>query len=245
MSFASEGYQIINIGNKRELVNLRKTFIDIFSLASKLNGYKAIKSEKNIIDLYKKKKTVWVAGYDQIRMLPEINDIINTKFVDICSKTANIKRPAFTSKPIVRVGMPGNIGTGKTEAHIDYPSHRGSKNAITVWFPLQDTDKKNGTLKIYPKSHKMKTWYGDIKKNTIMRKNLPSNKYEKNLIDINLKLGQALVISQFLVHGSGDHKSNTVRFTLDFRLNDLSDSLYAQRKYYINQITSYKKTGRK
>ena len=56
MSFASEGYQIINIGNKRELVNLRKTFIDIFSLASKLNGYKAIKSEKNIIDLYKKKK---------------------------------------------------------------------------------------------------------------------------------------------------------------------------------------------
>ena len=29
------------------------------------------------------------------------------------------------------------------------------------------------------------------------------------------------------------------------RLNDLNDKLYAQRKYYVNQISYYKKTGRK
>ena len=245
MSLTRQGYKIINFGNKKKLINLRNTFIKIFSLASKLNGFKDIKNEKDIIDLYRKRKKVWVAAYDQIRLLPEINDIINTGFTKLVCKKAKLKRPAFTSKPVVRVCMPNNLGTGRAERHIDYPSHRGSKNAVTIWFPLQDTNKNNGTLKIIPKSHKIKTWSGSIKKNTIMRKDLSNKIYEKNLIDVNLKLGQVLVISQFLIHESGENLSNDIRFSLDFRLNDLNDKLYAQRKYYVNQISYYKKTGRK
>ena len=64
---------------------------------------------------------------------------------------------------------------------------------------MQDTNKKNGTLKISPNSHKIKTWSGSIKKNTVMRKDLSNEKYEKNLISIDLKVGQALIISQFLI----------------------------------------------
>tara|TARA_Y100000590_G_C15589776_1_gene965579 strand:- start:264 stop:1004 length:741 start_codon:yes stop_codon:yes gene_type:complete len=245
MSLATQGYQIINLGKKKKLINLRKTFVKIFSLASKLNGFKEVKSEKDIINLYKKRKKIWIAAYDQIRLLPEINDIINISFVKLVSKVASLKRPAFTSKPVVRVCMPNNLGTGRAERHIDYPSHRGSKNAVTVWFPLQDTNQKNGSLKIIPKSHKIKTWSGSIKKNTVMRKDLSNKDYEKNLININLKVGQVLIISQFLIHESGDNLSNDTRFSLDFRLNDLNDKLYAKRKYYVNQISYYKKTGRK
>jgi ectoine hydroxylase-related dioxygenase (phytanoyl-CoA dioxygenase family) len=245
MSLVTEGYQIINLGKKKKLINLRNTFIKIFSLVSKLNGLKEFKHEKDIINLYKKRKKIWVAAYDQIRLLPEINDIINTSLIKLVCKAANIKRPAFTAKPVVRVCMPGNLGTGRAERHIDYPSHRGSKNAVTIWFPLQDTNKINGSLKIIPKSHKIKTWSGSIKKNTIMRKDLSNKDYEKKLVDINLKLGQVLIISQFLIHESGDNFSNNIRFSLDFRLNDLDDKLYAKRKYYLNQISYYKKTGRK
>ena len=244
MSLDLKGYKIINLGKKKKLLNLKKTFIKIFSLASKLNGYKEIKSEKDIVNLYKKRKKIWIAGYDQIRLLPELNDIIDTSFVNMVSKAASLKRPAFTSKPVVRVCMPNNLGTGRAVPHIDYPSHRGSKNAVTIWFPLQDTNKKNGTLKIFPNSHKIKTWSGSIKKNTVMRKDLSNEKYEKNLISIDLKVGQALIISQFLIHESGNNLSNSTRFSLDFRLIDLSDTLYAQRKYYVNQISYYKKTGR-
>jgi len=245
MSLATRGYQIINIGKKNKLTNLRKTFIKIFSLASKLNGYKEVKSEKDIINLYKKRKKIWIAVYNQIRLLPEINGIIDTKFTKLVSKAANIKRPAFTSKPVVRVCMPNNLGTHRAEPHIDYPSHRGSKNAITVWLPLQDTNKKNGSLKIIPKSHKIKTWLGSIKNNTIMRKDLSRKEYKKKLETTNIKVGQALILSQFLIHESGENFSNSTRFSLDFRLNDLNEKLYAQRKYYVNQISYYNKTGRK
>tara|TARA_Y100000768_G_C23986083_1_gene688922 strand:+ start:3148 stop:3885 length:738 start_codon:yes stop_codon:yes gene_type:complete len=244
MSLVSKGYQIINIGKKKKLLNLRKTFFKIFSLVSKLNGLKEIKNEKDIVNLYKKNKKIWVAGYDQIRLLPELNDIIDLNFVKQVSKIAKLRRPSFTSRPVVRVCMPNNLGTGIAERHIDFPSHRGSKNAVTVWFPLQDTNKKNGSLKIIPRSHKIKTWSGSIKKNTVMRKDLSSKEYEKKLIDIDLKVGQVLIISQFLIHQSGNNMSNGTRFSLDFRLNDLADKLYAQRNYYVNQISFYKKTGR-
>ena len=137
--------------------------------------------------------------------------------------------------------MPNNLGTRRAEKHIDYPTHRGSGNAVTIWFPLQDTNKNNGSLKIIPKSHKIKTWSGSIKKNTVMKKDLSKKDYAKNLIDINIKLGQILVFSQFLIHESGENFSNGIRFSLDFRLNDLNDKLYAQRKYYLNQTSYFKK----
>ena len=195
------------------------------------------KNDKDIIDLYKKRKKIWVAAYNQIKMLPEINEVIDLALIKLVSKIANIKVPALTSNYVCRVSLPNNEGTSKTKRHIDYPSHRGSKNALTVWLPLQDTDKKNGSLKIYPGSRKVKTYSGSLKKNLIIRKNLSGTKYEKYMIDTNFKVGQAIMFSHFLIHESGDNTSNTIRFSVDFRLNDLSDKLYAKRNYYINYIT--------
>ena len=170
-------------------------------------------------------------------MLPDIHEVIDLALIKLISKIANIKVPAYTSNYVYRVSMPNNEGTSKTKRHIDYPSHRGSKNALTFWFPLQDTDKKNGTLKIYPRSHKIKTYSGSLKKDLIIRKNLSGTKYEKNMININLKAGQAIMFSHFMIHESGDNTSNTIRFTVEFRLNDLADKPYAKRNYYTNYIT--------
>ena len=244
MSFNYQGYKIIRINKKNKIINFRKKIIKIFSTVSELNGRNSITADKDIDILYKKNKKLWVAAYDQVRMLPDIYNIIDKKFIELVSKYSGIKIPAFTSKPVVRVNIPGDIGTGRAETHIDYPSHRGSLNAVTVWFPLQTTDQINGTLKIIPKSHKKKTWKGSILKNTIERKDLSDKKFEKNLVDINLKLGEALIISQFLIHSSGLNKSKYIRFSVDFRLNDLANKQYAKRKYYLNQATYYKKTGR-
>ena len=108
-----------------------------------------------------------MGAYDQIRLLPELHSLIDEDFLDKIKKVSGIKIPAFTSKPIVRVYMPKNIGTTKTVPHIDYPSHRGSKNAVTVWFPLQSLNPKSGTLMVLPGSHKFKTISGSIERGTV------------------------------------------------------------------------------
>ena len=241
MTFQNEGYEIIKINKVNKIKTLRKKFINIFSVVSRLNKYKIIKNDGDIIKLYQNKKKLWVAAYDQIRLLPEIYSIIDDDFCKRVQKSCNIKIPAFTSKPLVRVYMPNNIGTAKTVPHIDYPSHRGSSNAVTVWFPLQNLNAESGTLRILPGSHKIKTTLGSIKDNTIKRIDITKRNYDSKMIDVKIKSGEAIVISQFLIHSSGNNVSDKIRFSIDCRFNDLEDKTYALRKYYVNQLSYYQK----
>lgn len=241
MTFKNNGYEIIKINKIDKIRILRKKFINIFSTVSRLNSYKLINNDNDIIKLYENNKKLWVAAYDQIRLLPEIYSIIDNDFCKQVQRSSNIKIPAFTSKPLVRVYMPNNIGTAKTVPHIDYPSHRGSSNAVTVWFPLQDLNEKSGTLRVLPGSHKIKTTSGSIKNNTIKRVDITDRNYESKMIDVKIKSGEAIVISQFLIHSSGNNVSKKIRFSIDCRFNDLADKTYAHRKYYVNQLNYYKK----
>lgn len=239
--FEKKGFSIIKIKKEKKLMSLRNKFISIFSKISELNNCGKVKNDKMILQLYKKKKKLWVGAYDQIRLLPELHSLIDEDFLDKIKKVSGIKIPAFTSKPIVRVYMPKNIGTTKTVPHIDYPSHRGSKNAVTVWFPLQSLNPKSGTLMVLPGSHKFKTISGSIERGTVKRLDISNRDYDNQMEHLIIKSGEAIVMSQFLVHSSGNNSSNMIRFSIDFRLNDLSEKSYALRKYYVNQISYYRK----
>ena len=87
-----------------------------------------------------------------MRMLPDLYQIINSELIKKVTKISGIKFPSYTSKPVIRIVMPGNKGTSKTKLHIDYPTHRGSSNAVTVWFHCRALQ-KNGTLIVAPNSH--------------------------------------------------------------------------------------------
>ena len=56
-----------------------------------------------------------------------------------------------------------------------------------------------------------------------------------------LNIGQGIVFHTFLAHKSGDNFSDKIRFSVDFRLNDLQNKDYFNRKYYINEKTTFKK----
>ena len=96
-------------------------------------------------------------------------------------------------------------------------------------------------MKILPGSHKFKTISGSIDKGTVKRLDLSDRDYENQMQHLNIKIGEAIIMSQFLVHSSGDNNSDSIRFSIDFRLNDLNEKSYALRKYYVNQVSYYRK----
>ena len=104
---------------------------------------------------------------------------------------------------------------------------------------------KNGSLKVIPESHKK----GFIK-DSINWKNLkvPPNKVysEKSkslgvFKNVDAKLGEVLLFSTFLVHKSGLNLTNNIRYSINIRFNDLYSQDYAERNYYLNEISGLKK----
>ena len=114
------------------------------------------------------------------------------------------------------------------KAHQDFFYLPYSKNSITLWIPLQNTSKINGALKIIPKSHTNFKLHNHTAKDVKFNK-LDQHFDEKDFKTINVNLGQALIFSSYLVHKSGDNKSNHIRMSFNIRFNDLYDREYIYR----------------
>jgi len=246
--YKENGYFIYKI-NKKVIINLRKEFISIFNLISKGNIRKKIKNDNDIIKLYKSKnRNLWTSVYDIIKLHPGIFAISNQKHLEKILNIAGIEKPCFGTRPQVRVDMP-NDAKFSFQSHQDYPFNLGSKNSITLWMPLQDTDYKMGTLKVSEKSHRTEKIYKyglnnkkfDIDVGKLVKRKVPANHHYKvslndklfNFKSIKVKAGEALVISQFLVHKSGKNLSDKIRFSVQLRYTDLAEKDYIKRKYFL------------
>ena len=246
--YKDNGYFIHKI-NKKDITNLRKEFINIFNLISKGNIKKKIKNDNDIIKLYNSKnRNLWTSVYDIMKLHPGVFAVNGQKNFKKILNIAGIKKPCFCARPQVRADMPKDPKFS-FKSHQDYPFNLGSKNSITIWIPLQDTDYKMGTLKVSEQSHKGEKIYkyGVDNKNfsmdigKLVKRKIPANNHYKvslndklfNFKSVKIKAGEALVISQFLVHKSGDNISNRIRFSVQLRYNDLAEKDYIKRKYFL------------
>ena len=59
--------------------------------------------------------------------------------------------------------------------------------------------------------------------------------------NVDAKLGEVLLFSTFLVHKSGLNLTNNIRYSINIRFNDLYSQDYAERNYYLNEISGLKK----
>ena len=50
-------------------------------------------------------------------------------------------------------------------------------------------------------------------------------------MSVEVKAGDALFFSSFLIHRSGDNVSDAIRWSCHFRYNDLSEKTYIKRGY--------------
>jgi hypothetical protein len=116
----------------------------------------------------------------------------------------------------------------RLDLHQDWRSMQGSLDSVVVWLPLIDIDKSLGALEVYPGSHKwglleaeMADGYGHLR-----------SKLDKaKLVSIEVKRGDALFFSSFLVHQSGTNVSQSIRWSCHFRYNNLRDPTFIERGF--------------
>ena len=232
--FIQDGYCVFDF-NKKFVINIRKKILGLISntISQKLNQKNI--SEKKIINLYNSKhKTDIVNTFNHIAFFPELYSFVNKKKIINIAKKSGLEFPVVGFNNIGgRGGLPflysfPNDRKRYYKAHQDFFYLPYSKNSITLWIPLQNTSKINGALKVIPKSHKNFKIFNhsakDVKFNKL-DKNFTENKFKS----INVKLGQALIFSSFLIHKSGANSSNQIRMSFNVRFNDLFDKEYIMR----------------
>ncbi len=238
--FDQNGYCVFNFNKKLILNTKKKIFHLISSALSEKHKINKI-TEKKIINFYHSNyKNDIVRILDHVGFFSELYSFANQKKIIEITNKAGLKFPVigFNNKG-GRGGLPflysfPNDKKRYYKAHQDIFYLPYSMNSVTLWVPLQNTTKKNGALKVIPKSHINYDLLGHSAKDV---KNNKLNKHytEKDFKTVDVKLGQALIFSSYLVHKSGSNNSNEVRMSFNVRYNDLLD------KEYINRGLSFDK----
>ena len=105
---------------------------------------------------------------------------------------------------------------------------------IQIWAPLiHNTNKKNGSLRIIPRSHiqilPKPKWASN--KNLVSKVSYSSDVLHNfNAKDISLKLGQAIFFSGRLLHKSGQNNSNNPRYSVVGLYHNISDENFIPPK---------------
>jgi len=227
IEFDRNGFCIVKIGNKEFLNRLRKKWINMFNIISyNLHGFK-VKNDKDLIKLEKSKfRKVFVAVFDLIHLDPDVYKLSSIKKILDCAKQLGIKYPHHGTRPLTRVDFPNDKKYSYFDSHQDFPYNKHSLNSIVVWIPLQNSGLKEGCLEVAPKTHKLRKIF-KMKKNTKLIDKSFNFKFYKTKV----KLGEALIFSEFLVHKSGRNVSNKIRFSVQLRLTDLMSREYMKRNY--------------
>lgn len=166
-----------------------------------------------------------------IHNLPLIFNIGTSKNLEENLMDIGLKKPIFSSIPMINLHnkkVAKHDGYWKTPIHQDWRSIQGSLNCTVVWIPLIDVDESLGSLEVIPGSH--------------LRGLLPAEKddwymhtvdgfKEEEFKKVPMKAGDALIFSAFLIHRSGTNSTNNIRYSLQFRYNDILESSFIQRGY--------------
>ena len=150
-----------------------------------------------------------------------------------------MKKPFLATRPVVmqnHTRLSKSEAFYKTPAHQDWGSMRSSKNSVVVWIPLQDVGVESGPVHFVPGSHNA----GALETHVIEGFSCTDAYPEEDFKFTEMKLGDALIFSTFLVHKSGEITNNKIRWSCQFRYCDMEEDDFVERKYEFNYLYSPK-----
>src|SRR5690606_25293337 len=146
---------------------------------------------------------------------------LNSKIIELLHQVG-LQNPVVSTRPVLYFNHPKLAKKKvfyKVDAHQDWRSMQGSLNAVVIWLPLVDINKDLGALEVLAGSHfhglrtdHIENGFGMVKLD---------KKEESQVSSIEVKTGDILLFSSFLIHQSGDNITDKPRWSCHFRYNDL------------------------
>jgi hypothetical protein len=144
-------------------------------------------------------------------------------------KELGLEFPSISTRPVMYFNSQ-HLATKEVywrlSAHQDWRSIQGSLDSVVLWVPLIDIDKALGALEVIPGSHRQGLLAAELVDGYGQLHEPPD---DKQLISIEVGIGDALFFSTFLVHRSGTNKTEQIRWSCHFRYNNLRERTFIER----------------
>lgn len=150
------------------------------------------------------------------------------KLIDTLEYELGLRYANMCTRPVLFFNHPKLAASPEyymTPKHQDWPSMEASQNSLVVWVPLVDVNKDNGSIIIYPGSHKR----GVLPFTT--EGGFAKVEYEGESIQPEMKVGDIAIFSTKLVHESGPILNDTIRWSCHFRYTDMLEQDFIERGY--------------
>jgi ectoine hydroxylase-related dioxygenase (phytanoyl-CoA dioxygenase family) len=224
-----DGYIILkNFFDKDYIETLRQKAENIFEIQFKYFGYTGTFKE-NMIRLFNEQESIFIncgkiiqTGLLELYKLPLEDKLINY------IKDLGLEFPNLCTRPVLYFNHPKlakEIVYYKTPPHQDWSSMLSSMDSLVVWVPLVDVNKENGSIIVYPGTHKL----GPLPFET--NGGFAEVKTTGNGIQPELEAGDIAIFSTLLVHESGDITNDSIRWSCHFRYTNMLDQDFIERGF--------------
>jgi ectoine hydroxylase-related dioxygenase (phytanoyl-CoA dioxygenase family) len=224
-----DGYVIFKkFLNKDFVTNIRKPAEAIFQIQFDTFGYKE-EFKDNMIHLFNEHEEIFknCGKLIQTGLIPLYQLASDPELVTYLEELG-IEFPNMCTRPVLFFNHPELAKEEvyyKTPNHQDWSSMEASLNSLVVWVPLVDVNKKNGSIIIYPGSHKNGVL--PFKANG----GFAQVEYEGESIQPELEIGDIVIFSTMLVHKSGNILDDSIRWSCHFRYTDMLEQDFINRGY--------------
>jgi hypothetical protein len=135
-----------------------------------------------------------------------VNDKVEQVLFPALQKYIENIQPVFSIFMVKAPGDNSSLLPHQDWSFVDEPEF----DSVTVWVPLTDVDQMNGNLQAVPGSHLI---YKNYIRARFAGAPFNTDAVRKDLRDIPMKAGDALIINDRLIHASPPNNSSNVRLT--------------------------------
>ena len=241
--YKKNGYIIIkDFFPKVTIDTLFKEIKEVFAL--QIQHHLGISPEKSLAldqqgfsdllyELYNKDSSVFSNCGKQVQHLVELHELgLSKKLMEVL-KELGLSKPILSVRPCV---LMNNVKLDKKGAQGNYwrkPSHQdwyysqGSLDSVTVWTPYIFCDKELGILEFIPGSH----LWGLQKTEKSNYGELVQEPADSQFESYDMGPGDIIIFVSLLIHRSGVNSTNRVRWSTQFRFNNLLEPTFIDRKF--------------
>jgi len=236
--FKTNGFLIVrDFFSKDEIRTVRKEVKRVFALEMEriLNVSIDINDdlafEKSMYKFFELDLETFMSCGKQAQQLISLHRIGTDEKIAVILKELGLTFPIISVRPSMLFNsryLAKKAEYWKLEAHQDWRSSQGSLDAVTVWFPLISANAAIGALQVIPGTHKLGlldaesvSYYG----------RLIGDFKDEEFEQLEFEMGDVLFFSSFLVHRSGTNITESIRWSVQLRYNNLSEATFIERGF--------------